>query len=126
MIVVTTVLPIHDALETIQYIWAILDFIMLAQYVSYNKEMLRYIEHALYERENTKIALEHHQPIDSKLCQPIFNYAKFYAISHFVQCISDFGSAVNYNTVHYEAAYKYLLKTFYNKTNKKEYNSQIW
>lgn len=22
--------------------------------------------------------------------------------------------------------YKYLLKTFYNKTNKKEYNSQIW
>ena len=23
-------------------------------------------------------------------------------------------------------AYKYFLKAFYNKTNKKEYNSQIW
>ena len=33
---------------------------------------------------------------------------------------------INYNIVHSKAAHKYFLKTFYNKTNKKEYNSQIW
>ncbi len=32
---------------------------------------------------------------------------------------------VNYDTAHNKAAYKNFLKAFYNKTNKKEYNSQI-
>ena len=45
--------------------------------------------------------------------------------SHFVQCIWNFGSAVNYNIAYSKAAHKYLLKAFYNKTNQKEYNSQI-
>ncbi len=73
----------------------------------------------------TKIAFEQHWPIDSKLCQPTFNYPKFHTISHFVQCIWDYSSTVNYNTAHNEAAYKYVLKAFYNRTNKKEYNLQI-
>lgn len=32
---------------------------------------------------------------------------------------------VNYNTTYSKAVYKYLLKTFYSKINKKMYNSQI-
>ena len=32
---------------------------------------------------------------------------------------------VNYDTTHSEAAYKYLFKAFYNRTNKKEYDLQI-
>ena len=32
---------------------------------------------------------------------------------------------VNYDTACSKAAYKYFLKAFYNRTNKKEYNSQI-
>ena len=98
---------------------------MLAQYVSHDDKTLRYMEHALYRLEKTKIAFEHHRPINSKLCWPTFNYPKFHAISHFVQCIRDYGSAVNYDTAHSEAAHKYLLKAFYNRTNKKEYNLQI-
>ncbi len=35
-------------------------------------------------------------------------------------------SAVNYNTANSKVAYKYFLKAFYNRTNKKEYKSQIW
>lgn len=37
----------------------------------------------------------------------------------------NYGSAVNYDTAHSEAAHKYLLKAFYNRTNKKEYDAQI-
>ncbi len=68
LIVVATPLLIHDAPEAIQCTRAILDFIMLAQYVLYNEETLRYMEHALYRLEKTKITFEQHRPIDSKLC----------------------------------------------------------
>ena len=83
------------------------------------------MEHGLYKLENTKIAFEHYQTIDSKLCWLSFNYPKFYAMSYFVQYIQDYDSAVNYNTAHSKVAYKYLLKAFYNRMNKKKYNSQI-
>lgn len=33
---------------------------------------------------------------------------------------------VNYNTTHSKVVYKYLLKVFYNKTNKKLYDLKIW
>ena len=84
------------------------------------------MEQALYRLEKTKIAFEHHRPINSKLCRPTFNYPKFHAVTHFAQCIRDYGSAVNYDTAHSKAAHKYLLKAFYNRTNKKEYDAQIW
>ena len=88
--------------------------------------MLRYIKHALYRLEKTKIVFEQHWLIDSKLCQSTFNYPKFHAISHFFQWIQDYGSVVNHDTAYSKAAHKYFLKTFNNKTNKKEYKSQIW
>ena len=113
-----TSLLIHDAPEAIHCAQAILDFTMLAQYVSHNEEMLRYMEHALYRLEKTKIAFEHHWPIDSKLYRLTFNYPNFHAISHFVECIRDYGSAVNYDATHSKMAHKYLLKAFHNRTNK--------
>ena len=56
----------------------------------------------------------------------MFNYPKFYAVTHFAQYIQDYSSTVNYDTAYNKAAHKYFLKVFYNKTNKKEYNVQIW
>ena len=125
LVVAATLLLIQNTPEAIQCARAILDFTMLAQYVSHDDETLRYMEHALYRLEKTKIAFEHHRPIDAKLCRPTFNYPKFHATSHFVQCIRDYSSPVNYDTAHSETAHKYLLKAFYNKTNKKEYDAQI-
>ncbi len=58
LIVATMPLLIYDASEAIQYTWIILDFIILAQYVLHNEEMVRYTEHALYRLEKTKIAFE--------------------------------------------------------------------
>ena len=69
--------------------------------------------------ENIIIAFEHHRLINFKLCCLTLNYLKFHVISHFVQCIYNYGSAVNYDTTYNKVAYKYLLKTFYNKTKKK-------
>lgn len=55
----TTLLLVYDSLEAIQYTWAILDFTILAQYLLYNKETLRYIEYIFYRLENTKIGFKH-------------------------------------------------------------------
>ena len=126
LVVAATPLLIQNAPEAIQCARAIFDFTILAQYISHDDKTLRYMEHALYRLEKTKIAFEHHRPIDSKLCRLTFNYPKFYAVTHFAQCIRDYSSAVNYDTAHSKTAHKYLLKAFYNSTNKKEYNAQIW
>ena len=126
LIVAAMLLLIYDAPEVIQSTRAILDFIILAQYVLHDEETLRYIKHALYRLEKTKIAFEQYWPIDSKVCQPTFNYSKFHTISHFVQYIRDYGSAINHDIAYSKMAYKYFLKVFYNRTNKKEYESQIW
>ena len=126
LVIAATPLLIYDAPEAIQYTRTIFNITILAQYISHNNKTLRYMEYALYRLENIKIIFEYHRPIDFKLYRPTFNYLKFPAISHFVQCIWDYGSAVNYNTTHSKAAHKYFLKAFYNKTNKKEYDLQIW
>ena len=119
-------LLIYDALEAVQYTWAILDLTILAQYILHDDEILRYMEHVLYRLEKTKIVFEYHWPINSKLCQPTFNYPKCHAISYFVLCIKDYDNVVNYDTAHSKMAHKYFCKAFYNKTNKKEYDLQIW
>ena len=97
---------------------------MLAQYPSHNDETLSYMDHTLYRLDKTKIAFENHRPINIKLFRPTFNHPKFHAITHFVKCIQDYGSAINYSMAHSKAAHKYLLKAFYGQTNK-EHESQI-
>lgn len=89
------------------------------------KRYVWYIEHTLYRFQKSKIAFEHHQLINVKLCWPIWNYFVFYAISYFIQYIQDFDNAVNYYTMYSKVVYKEFLKAFYTKTNKKEYNLQI-
>lgn len=84
------------------------------------------MKHVLYRLEKINIAFESYYSINAKLCQSTFNYPKFLIINHFVQYIRNYGSAVNYDTVHSKVAHKYLLKTSYNKTIKKEYNLQIY
>lgn len=84
------------------------------------------MEHALYRHEKTKIIFEYYWPIYPKLYRPTFNYSKFYAIYHFVQCIQNYGSIVNQDISHNKTAHKYLLKTFFNKTKQKKYDLQIW
>ncbi len=94
---------------------------MLAQYVLHDEKMLCYLKYTLYRLKKTKIAFKQYLSINSKLYWSTFNYLKFYAISYFIQCIWNYSSVVNNNTAYSEGTYKFFLKAFYNKTNKKEY-----
>ncbi len=125
LIVAATFLLIQDAPKTNYCTRAILDFTMLAQYLSHNDKTLSYIEHILYRFHKTKIEFENYCSIDSKLFWLTFNYPKFYAMTHFIKCIWEYGSGINYDMAHSKAAHKYFLKAFYGQTNEKEYMSQI-
>ena len=102
-------LAIYNTLETIQCTQAILNFIILAQYILHDNKTICYIKYALYRLENTKITFEYHRSIDCKLYQPNFNYSKFHTISHYVQCIWDYGSIINYHIAYSKVAHKYLF-----------------
>lgn len=67
LIMATTLILIYDNLEVIQYPGAILDFIILAQYISHDDETLCYMEHILYRLKNSKIVFEYYWPINSNL-----------------------------------------------------------
>lgn len=71
------------------------------------------------------MAFEKHRPINARLFWPTFNYPKFHAMSHFVEYVRKYGSAVNYDITYSEVVHKYLLKAFYRWINKKEYELQI-
>lgn len=83
------------------------------------------MKYTLYKLNKTKIVFQNHCFIHVKLFRPTFNYLIFYAMIYFVQCILDHKSAINYDIAFNEIAYKYFLKAFYEKTNKKEYELQI-
>ncbi len=51
LILAATLLLIYDSLKVIQYARDILNFVMLAQYISYDNETLRYMKHILYNLE---------------------------------------------------------------------------
>ena len=125
LIAATTLLLIQDAPKTIYYACAILDFIMLAQYLSHNNKTLFYMEYALYKLDKAKIAFKNHCTIDAKLFRPIFNYPNFYVMTHYIKYIQDYESAINYDIAYSKAAHKYLFKAFYGQINKKKYELQI-
>ena len=58
LIVVAMLLLNYDALEAIQSARAILNFMMLAQYILHNNETFQYMEYILNRLEKTKIAFE--------------------------------------------------------------------
>ena len=67
LITTATLSLIQDIPNAIYYIYAILDFNMLAQYLLYNNKTFLYIDHTLYRLDKTKIAFKNHCPIDTKL-----------------------------------------------------------
>ena len=60
-------LLIYDISDAFQYTRASLDFIRLTQYIAHDNKSLHYMTYALYRLEVTKIAFDHHWPIDSKI-----------------------------------------------------------
>ncbi len=65
--------------------------------------------------------------IDKKDEKPHFNISKLHSITHYINQIRLFGSAVGMNSAHFKVTHKYHMKVFFNRTNKQkdEFEQQI-
>ena len=67
-----------------------------------------------------KWAFADYQLINKKDGKPHFNIPKLHSVTHYVDQIRLFSSAVRMDSAHFEAAHKYLVKVFFNQTNKQK------
>lgn len=55
-----------------------------------------------------------------------FNFSKFHVLFHYTKCIRMYSAANGFDTAHSKAAHKYLIKSFYARTNRQDnFLSQI-
>jgi hypothetical protein len=105
---------------------AILDFVVLAMYVSHTDETLGYMDAALENIDRLKGVFKNARPKDPRTGQGHFNFPKFHAITHIPDFIREYGSAPGINSDHGETAHKFSLKDFLPRTNKNHgFNEQI-
>ena len=105
---------------------AILNFIVLAMYVSHTDETLGYIDAALANVDLLKAVFKNARPKDRVTGQGHFNFPKFHAITHMSDFIREYGSAPSINSDQGETAHKFSIKDFLSRTNKNHgYNKQI-
>ncbi|TAQ90574.1 hypothetical protein B7494_g1099 [Chlorociboria aeruginascens] len=72
---------------------------------------------ALYRIEQTREAFAAYRPID-KDNNAHWNTPKFHSLSHYPDFIRRYGAPNGFDTGHMEAPHKFLLKSFYERSNK--------
>ncbi len=89
----------------------------LAEYRSYTETSLAYLNNALKQIYETKKLFKNTR-ISVKNPERDFNIPKFYILTHYIEFIRLYDSAINMITGISETAHKILLKTYYNRINK--------
>src|SRR5436305_12908311 len=109
-----------------QCTWAIIDFVLMAQYKTHDNETLCYMEQALYRIDKLKGVFKALCPLDKSTKEGYFNFPKFYIMTYYTTFIWEFGAADNFDIEHSEARHKFHVKEFYVRTNKWQgYEGQI-
>ena len=100
------------------YVRAVVDFCILAQYRSHTSKTLEYMRNALYRIDKFKESFRDMRLVDKDTKRGHFNIPKFHSMVHYVEHIQKYGSADGFDTAHFESCHKYLVKAFYDRTNK--------
>jgi hypothetical protein len=114
----------EKAPHALAYSRALIDFILIAQSRSHDEATIGYLEQALFRIDLLKGAFARYRPKSDK--EAHWNTPKFHMLSHYAEFIRRFGAPNGFDTEHLEAPHKFLLKQFYDRTNKNdEYLIQI-
>ena len=97
-----------------------LNFIMLTFYKSQNENILKYITKALRRVNKLKIKFIDFRPVFKKIEKSHFNFFKFHVMNHYIKFIRLYDSVDQFDISHMKATHKYLMKIFYQRTNKNE------
>ena len=98
---------------------ALVDFILMAQYCSHDNVTLKYLDQALMRINVYKKALWNWRRSE-KNPERRFDFCKFHGMLHYSDHVNNFGTMNGYNTAHFKANHKFVLKLFYNRINKRE------
>ena len=60
------------------------------------------------------------RPTDPAIEQGYFNFSKFHAITYYTSFIRQYRAADGFDSSYNEARYKYMLKEYFDKTNKRD------
>ncbi len=118
LISVIASLLITKASAAVHFAWAVINFVILAQYHLHDEETLQYLEHALFRLNKLKNVFRHLWSEHSDTDVDHFNISKLYVMTHYASQIWRYNSTDNFNTKHSEIAHKYLIKIFFNCINK--------
>ena len=110
----------YYASAAVHFIWAVINFVILTQYISHNENTLQYLEHALFWINKLKNVFWHLHSVDSDITESHFNILKLYIITYYAYHIHWYSTADNVNTEYSETAHKFLIKIFFNWINKCE------
>ena len=105
--------------DVLDFCWALVDFILIAQYCSHDDTALGYLDQALMRINVYKEAFQSCWRSKENL-RGQFDFPKFHVMSHYFDHVWKFGTTDGYNMAHYKANHKFMLKVFYDKTNKRE------
>ncbi len=99
------------------FVKTVLNFVTLAEYRSHTETSLTYLNNALEQIHETKELFRDTQ-ISAKNPEGDFNIPKFHILTHYIEFIRLYGSAMNMTTGIGETTYKILLKAYYDRINK--------
>ncbi len=120
IIAIVTSLLIRKASDALYCAQAFMNFMMMTQYQSHDDKSLRYMNNIIYRINVLKEVFEQFWHDEN------FNYFKFHVISHYMNFIQRYEDADDFNTFYIKIAHKFLIKDYYDFTNKwKNFQMQI-
>ena len=120
IIPVLTPLLIQDHSAALDFTCALVDFILIAQYQSYNDKTPGYLEQTLYWIDLFKECFRLIRPINKETGESQFNIPKLHAIVHYSGFICQYDPVNGYNTAYIKAFHKIMIKVYYYRTNKRD------
>ena len=120
LIDVITSLFIKTKFNVMKCVRIFLNFIMLMFYKSQNENILKYITKVFRRMNKLKIEFVDFRFVFKKIEKNHFNFFKFHVMNHYIKFIRLYDNVDQFNISHMKAAHKYLMKIFYQRTNKNE------
>ncbi len=114
LIAIVTSLLIRKASDALYCAQALINFVMMTQYWSHDDESLHYMNNTIYRINVLKEVFKQFQHDEN------FNYLKFHVIFHYMNFIWRYEDADNFDTFYMKIAHKFLIKDYYDLTNKRE------
>ena len=116
MIILFFIIKWNNALN---FARAMMNFVLIAQYWSHDNTTLTYFEQSLKKIDIYKIFFRSWRQ-SMKNSKKHFNIVKLHVMKHFFDIIRRHKMTDDYDTFHDEIRHKYMMKTFFNKINKRK------